>query len=122
MRPEDRRFIVPTWVRSMASLKRVAPMGKHWRAVDRVLDAPDTRVSVLASDAAARTIHAWAAASGDLLHYVYVPPELRRAGIARKLITSLLGSYPDRIAISTAWPFASTRFHWQAHPLLRTAA
>lgn len=122
MRPEDRRFIVPTWVRSLASFRRIAPMGKHWRAVDRVLDAHDTRVMVLASDSAARTIHAWAAATGEVLHYAYVPPELRREGLARSCITSLLGGYPERIGITHAWPFTSPRFVWQSHPLLRTAA
>jgi hypothetical protein len=121
MRPEDRRFIVPTWVRSLATHLRVAPHGKHWRAVDRVLDATDTRVIVLASDQAARTIHAWAAATGDALQYAYVPPELRREGLARQCITALFGSYPERIAVTHAWPFASERFYLQPHRLLRAA-
>lgn len=119
MRPEDRRFIVPTWVRSLASFQRVAPHGRQWRAADRILDASDTCIMVLASDHAASTIHAWAAATGDLLHYAYVPPELRREGLARRCITAVLGSYPESIGITHAWPFASARFHLQ--PLRRAA-
>ncbi len=117
MRPEDRRFIVPTWVRSLASFRHTAPHGKHWRAVDRILDAEGTRTMVLASDDAARTLHGWAVATGDALAYAYVPPELRLEGLARKVIAALLGSYPDRIAVTHAWPFATARFYLQPHPL-----
>lgn len=122
MRPEDRRFVVPTWVRSLASFRREQPKGKLWRTVDRILDDPGTRVMVLASDEAARTLHAWAAATGDVLQYAYVPPELRRAGLARQCIRAVLGGYPDTIGITHAWPFESARFRWQHHPLLRIAA
>ena len=126
MRPEDRRFVVPTWVRSLAMSRRgqcrTDTLRKYWSIVDRVLDDPDTRVMVAASDMAARTIHAWAAATGDVLHYAYVPPELRREGLARRVITAALGLYPDIVSTSHAWPFASSRFVRQPHPLLRHAA
>lgn len=114
MRLEDRRFIVPTWVRSLAALRGFPPRDRDWRTADRILDAGDTRVVVLASDHAASTIHAWAAATGDMLQYAYVPPELRREGLARRCITALMGGYAERIAVASAWPFASARFHLQA--------
>lgn len=126
MRPEDRRFVVPTWVRSLAMSRRGVDrsntLRRYWAIVDRILDAKDTRVVVLATDTAARTLHAWAAATGDVLHYAYVPPELRSLGLARQAITAVLGGYPEHIAITHAWPFESTRFRRQAHPLLRHAA
>lgn len=126
MRPEDRRFVVPTWVRSLAHTRRgeerTATLRRYWDIVDRILDAPATRVMVLASDEAARTLHAWAAATGDVLHYAYVPPELRAQGFARQVITSALGSYPAHITTSHDWPFASTRFERRPHRLLRNAA
>lgn len=117
MRPEDRRFVVPTWVYSLASLRKRPPRAHDWRSVDRILDAPDTCIVVLASDEAARALHAWAAATGDTLHYAYVPPELRGAGLARRCITAALGAYPEHITTSVAWPFAGARFQQQ-----RTAA
>lgn len=126
MRPEDRRFIVPTWVKSLAysrrGVARIDTMRRYWSIVDRIVDATDTRIIVLASDESARTLHAWAAGDGNCLHYAYVPPELRRAGLARACITALFGSYPEQIPITHAWPFESARFRWQPHPLLRAAA
>lgn len=126
MRPEDRRFIVPTWVRSLAATRRdehrTETLRAYWGIADRVLDDPATRVMVLASDEAARTLHGWAAATGDVLQYAYVPRELQGQGFARRCITALFGGYPDRIAITHAWPHPTTRFHLQQHPLLRQAA
>lgn len=127
MRPEDRRFIVPTWVRSVARTKRsqrerTETLRRYWDIVDYILNAKGTKVVVLASDEAARTLHAWAAATGDTLHYAYVPPELRGEGLARQCITAVLGGYPERIAVSHTWPFASRRFQRRPHPLLRQAA
>ena len=126
MRPEDRRFVVPTWVRSLAASRRGEQRRRtlrvYWGVVDRVLDAPGTRVVVMASDGAARTLHAWACATGDVLHYAYVPPELRHEGLARQAITAVLGSYPEHVATSHAWPFESARFRRQDHHLLRQAA
>lgn len=125
MRPEDRRFIVPTWVRSFADY---APWGRrttlesHWNVVDSLLDDPATRVVVLASDEAARTLHAWAAGSEGGLHYVYVPPELRGNALATRCITALLGEYPNRVDVSHPWPRASSRFRWVPYQLTRTAA
>lgn len=125
MRPEDRRFIVPTWVRSLAATRRdderKDTLRRYWGIVDRILDDQDTRVMVTASDQAARTLHAWAASTAGVLHYAYVPVELRERGLARKCITALLGDYPEQIPITHAWPFASSRFVWQPHPLLRAA-
>ena len=126
MRPEDRRFIVPTWVRSLAASRRgehrTDTLRRYWAIVDRVLDDPSTRGVVCASDEAARTIHAWAIVTGDVLQYAYVPEDLRRHGLAKRCITAALRGYPERIAITHVWPFASTRFVLRQHPLLRAAA
>lgn len=125
-RPEDRRFIVPTWVHSFAEYAPWGPaatLGNHWRMVDAILDAHDTRVVVLASDEAARTVHCWAAASGETLHYVYVPPELRGHALGRKCITAILGCYPKRITTSHPWPplkghrHPHHRFRWNPYAL-----
>jgi len=105
MTGRDRPFVVSTWARS----SRYEGMRKRdrFRFVDRVLDA-GTPVTVLASDEL--TVHAWACASDGTLHYVYVPPELRGCGFARRVITAALGWYPSLIHVSHPWPAESSRF------------
>lgn len=123
MLPGDRRFIVPTWVRSLAFQRRgdhrARTLKRYWSIVDRVLDDRATRVEVLTAGSA---IHAWAAVTGDVLQYAYVPPELRGHGLARRCITAALGGYPDVIPVTHAWPFAGERFVLTPHHLLRIAS
>jgi len=87
--------------------------------VDRVLDAK-AHVVCLATDE--RTVHAWACGDDDTLHYVYVPPDLRGVGLARRAITALFGRYPDRVNVTHPWPRESSRFRYTPHLLERTAA
>lgn len=126
--PGDRCWIVPTWVRSFADY---APWGRrrtlqeHWHVVDRILDSASTRVSVLCSASGPTMLHAWCAwdEPSGALHYVYVPPELRGAGLARRVISSALGSYPPVLSATHPWPSSpkqrtSRRFRWDPYPLL----
>lgn len=99
MTARDRRYVVPTWAQS--SHYDGLPKAARFRLVDRVLD-DGARVVCLATDE--RTVHAWAAGAVDVLHYVYVPPELRGEGLARRAISALLGSYPERITVTHPWP------------------
>ncbi len=117
MTPRDRRYVVPTWAQSA----RYDGMRKRCRfaLVDRLLDE-GAKVVCLATDEL--TVHAWAAGDGDVLHYVYVPPELRGQGLARRVITAVLGAYPEHITITHEWPRASSRFRYSPHLLLREAA
>ncbi len=122
MRPEDRRWVVSTWVRSFADYAPWGPAltrARHWCVVDAILDAAPTRVVVLASDEAARTLHAWAAASDDALHFAYTPPDLRGHGLARRCIEAALGCYPRVIPTSHPWPFTRgvARFRWNPYAL-----
>lgn len=76
---------------------------------------------VLATDE--RTVHAWACGEGNILHYVYVPDELRNKGCARRVITELLGEYADRINTTHMWPGkAHARFCFTPHLLMKDAA
>lgn len=119
MSPRDRRYVVPTWAQS----SRYDGMRKSARfdLVDRIIDG-GAPVVCLASDEL--TVHAWACGEGETLHYVYVPPELRGGGngFARRIISALLGHYPDRVNITHEWPRASSRFRYTPHLLLREAA
>lgn len=112
----DRRYVVPTWAHG-ASYNGMSKRDR-FALVDRILDG-GARCIVLATDE--RTVHAWACGDGDVLHYVYVPPELRREGLARRAITALFGEYPERIHVTHEWPRASSRFRFAPYRL-RTAA
>ena len=110
MTERDRRYVVPTWANS--SRYDDLTRSERFRLVDRILDT-GARVVCLATDE--RTVHAWACASGETLHYVYVPPELRGEGLARRCITLVLGDYPEHINVTHVWPRASKRFRYTPH-------
>ncbi len=105
MTASDRRFVVPTWVRGS---HYAVPMSRRWRLVDRMLDEERVRVVVLATNDLA--VHGWAAGSEGVLHFAYVPPELRGAGLAARAIATLLGEYPGEIRTSHPWPYDTERF------------
>ncbi len=116
MAPEHRAYVASTWARGSRYGLRTR---EAFALVNRVLDAAP-RVVVLAKG---RFVHAWACASDDSLHYVYVPPELRGHGIARRLIESAMGEYADHITVTHPWPRESARFRYAPHLLhVRTAA
>jgi GNAT superfamily N-acetyltransferase len=110
MTPRDRRYVVPTW--ALSSKYDGLNKAKRFRLVDQML-ADGARVVVLATNDI--TVHAWAAATGDVLHYVYVPPALRGHGLARRLITALLGRYADAIQTTHPWPGQRARFLFTPH-------
>lgn len=115
MLPGDRAYIASTWARGQHYGMRTR---EAFQFVNHMLDT--THVVVLANG---RTVHAWASGhGGDVLHYVYVPPELRGNGLARQAITELLGSYPERIYATHPWPRESSRFRYLPQLISRTAA
>lgn len=124
MAPEHRAFVVCTWARSARyGLRRP----ETFRLVDRIVDS-SARVLVVANG---KTVHAWACGDGDVLHYAYTAPELdedresllRGRGLARRIITELLGEYAEHITVSHPWPRESARFRYVPNLLLtRTAA
>jgi GNAT superfamily N-acetyltransferase len=111
MAPEHRAFVASTWARGSRYGLRTRDA---FRLVNRLLDA-SPRIVVAANG---MTVHAWACGVADALHYVYVPPELRGHGIARRLITELFGEYPDRIVVTHRWPRPSSRFTYAPERLL----
>ncbi len=116
MTDTDRRYVVPTWALSAkyGGLER----RDRFRLVDRLLDEGAPCI-VLAHGS---TVHAWACGAGDALHYAYVPPELRGKGLARRVISHVLGGYADCINVTHEWPGASRRFRFAPHLLHREAA
>lgn len=116
MTATDRRYVVPTW--ALSSRYDGLSRRERFRLVDRVIDG-GADVLVLAKDA---VVHAWACGDVGLLHYVYVPPELRGHGLARRLITELLGDYPKHVNVTHPWPRESSRFRHVPGLLFRSAA
>jgi hypothetical protein len=114
MAPQHRGYVCSTWARGQRLGIRTGPA---FRLVNRIIDT--SRVMVLASGP---TVHAWACASDDALMYAYAPPELRRQGMVRQLVTALFESYPERVRVTHPWPFASERFKYDPTALLEAAA
>lgn len=115
MTASDRRFVVPTWANGARWRRLTRP--ERFARVDSIIGR--CRVVVLANGA---TVHAWAAGAGGKLWYAYVPPELRGEGLARRVVTELLGGYPDVIPITHPWPYASQRYVLASQVPARSAA
>lgn len=45
--------------------------------------------------------HGWACAGDGMLHWAYVPFNLRGVGLGRAIITRVLGGYPSRIYVTS---------------------
>lgn len=113
MTAEDRRYVVPTWAQS--SRYAGLSLRRRFSLVDAVLDSRP-RVVVLARE---RTVHAWACGDEDALHFVYIPIHLRGFGLAKRVLTELLGGYPERINVTHPWPRESSRFRYTPHLIVR---
>lgn len=113
MQTEHRGYVCSTWARGQRGMRT----GPAFRLVNRIIDA--SRVLVIA---AGPTVHAWVCGDSAVLHYAYVPPELRERGMARELVTALFDGYPARIRTTHPWPFASDRYQYVPRRLLEAAA
>lgn len=89
MTDRDRNFVAPTWIKSARYAFATPREGRiAYRIVNALLER-SPRVLCIATDE--RTVHAWVAGHDDVLHFVYVAPELRRQGFARLLLTQMFG-------------------------------
>lgn len=102
MQPDDRNFILDSWVQSC----------RHelsFSAAAHVLVEGRCKVAVAEADPS--VIVGWALARSKTLEYVYVKKDARRCGIAKELVVALL---PIRRAGCTTWPwtraYAEDRF------------
>jgi hypothetical protein len=123
----ERGFVISTWHRSYghtrAGVDRSVYGAEQGDLVERILDADHTRTVVACSGKNDDTLHAWACGRPPaLLHYAYVPPELRRDGLATRLIAHLLGGVREQIDATHQWPFLGPRFRFNPYPLTRLEA
>ena len=93
MTDSDRAYVVSTWGHE-ARIPGVARRDR-FKQIDAVLDG-GARVVVLAEGP---TVHAWAAARGSDVLFVYVPFLLRGHRLARRAVIALIDGYPDAVAV-----------------------
>lgn len=101
-----RAFILATWIRSYIPVLR-----KRFGLADPdVLSQEEAKqaetlweqTQIVGSEDDDFTVHAWVCGSPGRLDYVYVPPELRRKGLAGALIKHVCGHTYE---YGRPWPF-----------------
>lgn len=102
---EHRNFIIATWVQSYKSLARKQGINS------KVYEAEEPKLAenfwqncivLTPDDGDSFTIHGWVCGVHKTLLQCYVPPELRRIGIASCLIEATCGK---QVVIPRPWPF-----------------
>ncbi len=116
-----RAFILSTWVRSYevpARLLRVAgmPIGRdtYHSGESRVAERHWRQSKVVVGEDG-YTIHAWLCGEHGKLWHVYVPPKLRRHGIAKCLTEHYCGKQYE---VSKPWPSPPRRHVIQYNPYM----
>lgn len=100
---DDISLIFPTWMESARQLRntRLAIFNAFFPAVVRSL--LETERAVVATREGNNTIHAWACGRApNLLHFAYVPANLRGRGIGRAVISGVLDGYPNTIFVTSS--------------------
>lgn len=105
----DVAFVYSTWLQSYQRRFRKLPDRKYFKAqrerVDRIVQA--TRIACLPG--AESTIHGYVCGGPGLLHYVYVPFELRQQGLARWMVARVCG---EKLTMTHFWPWARLPAGW----------
>lgn len=122
---KDIPFVMSTWIRSyvgLCKIERRIYLDHHRAMVTQLLERPGVMVMVACSPSLPATIHAWVAGERpNVVHYAYAPPELRGKGIVRRVMTELLGGYPERVAVTHRFaqhhPPLSRRFEYNPYKL-----
>lgn len=85
-------FVYATWLRSYRRMFTGELGALPWfEAQRRIVTDLMPLVHCMVSPAAPQTIHAWVCGSPGVLHYAYVPRELRGNGIGRDLVKAVAG-------------------------------
>lgn len=102
---EHRSYILATWVQSYKGLAKRQVATKVYEVEEpRLAEKYWQKCLVLGPEDDSFTIHGWVCAVDGVLFQCYVPPELRRIGIASCLIDASCGK---KVVIPRAWPFQS---------------
>lgn len=98
----DRSFIFATWMRSYRQLQTHVAYDAYHRGQERRVERLWRLTTVACRESAPDTIHAWVCGKPGVLHYAYVPPDLREKGLARTIIAAVCGNPLD---FTHRWPF-----------------
>jgi hypothetical protein len=92
---DDLGYIVDTWARSLwPEYQGTGPISvfsrKHKQYIDYLIKN-DAAMLVACDREAREVVYGWIVASGDIIRFVYVRNDCRRAGIARALVEKIAG-------------------------------
>ncbi len=118
MTERDRNFVASTWIKSSRYGFATPREGRIAYHIVNALLETAPRVLCIATDE--RTVHAWAAGHGDVLHFAYVAPELRCNGMARLLLREMFGERGPALLSHDAPKRLAPRAHF--NPLHRRRA
>ncbi len=109
---DEEALVFQTWIRSYRPLMKGVEHQAYHQGQRRRVERLWRLTSVAVTERAPEAPHAWVCGRFGVLHYVYVPFELRRRGLAKLLVRSVCG--PD-VDVSHRWPFESMPKGWRAN-------
>lgn len=114
MTEDDVAFVYSTWLQSyrrrFVDLTRRVYWKQQRERVDRIVSA--TRIAC--QPGAERAIHGYVCGGPGLLHYVYVPFELRGRGLARDMTRAVCGE--GAVTLTHFWPWERMPSGWSLRP------
>lgn len=123
MQPEDRNYVLSSWLRSYAELPEFRGLR---RSVFFALYEPLVKAMVARSTVAVATLPdaqdvvlGWMAIEGDTLHYVLVKPRWRKLGIARWLLSQVEGMPVVYTHAPPVWAGEKLPESWTYDPMRR---
>lgn len=101
-----RSYILSTWVKSYVSVVRNGhanvDLSIYLREEPKVAEALWHKSLVISGENDPFIIHGWICSEPNILHFVYIPPELRGKGIAKALTYHYAGPSYE---YGRRWPF-----------------
>lgn len=100
---QHRSFILATWIQSYMGMARKQMLKKTYETEEpKLAEKLWSKALIITPQDEDFTVHGWVCAVGNTLYQCYVPPELRRLGIAGTLIKAACGT---EVTIPRPWPF-----------------
>lgn len=91
--PTDHGYVYSTWLRSYRQMHiECVPADEWFEGQRRVIRDLMPMVQVAAVAGASTTAHGWICGTKGVVHYAYVPIELRRKGLAKALVEAVAGA------------------------------
>lgn len=106
----DRAFVFATWMRSYRQTQHLVEYESYHRGQVRRVERLWDRARIICREPSPDTIHGWVCGDTGLLHYVYVPPDLRGRGLAREVVRAVCG---PKLEFTHRWPFDTLPQGWR---------